>query len=154
MPIKLRKYNCPTQWAKNALEIKAASNCRLNILKQSRFGTEYLCARFYTAIFMLYIPAAALSSDLAEEGPFTLLSGIDQCIYIVERKFSVIYSVLPLKPLPFCSDHTCYIMMLTELLSWPKASHDFLIKWQQKKENYPFLYKDKFPLRVSLIVLF
>ena len=44
-------------------------------------------------------------------------------------------------------------MILTELWSWPEASHDFLTKQQNKKEYYPFHLKVKFLLRIGLIVL-
>ena len=39
---------------KNTSEIKAANNYRPNILKQSRFRTEYLCASFHAVIFMAF----------------------------------------------------------------------------------------------------
>lgn len=60
-----------------------------------------------------YIHAVAeLSSDLAA-GHLLYFRGLSSIFNIVERNFSVIYSVLALKPLPFCTDHRCYIKMMT-----------------------------------------
>lgn len=100
-----------------------------------------------------YIHAhAELSSDLAA-GHLFYLRGLSSALNIVERNFSVIYLVLPLKPLPLSTDHRCFIMIPTRLLSWPEASHDLLTKWRKQKEYYPFPYNIKFPLRVGLSIL-
>ena len=56
--------------------------------------------------------AAELSSVLAA-GHLLYFRGLSSILNIAGRNFSVIYSVLALKPLPFCTDHRCYIKMMT-----------------------------------------